>query len=121
MLITGALVTLAGIFRNGQAHRSDVERSGSDGERAAPPAIRTDRPERREQAVVQPPEAWRIARDALRPGDPESGTLEELGGRLVYVLVFTTGDGRIDEVILDAASGRVISVRRTPPSDAGTR
>ena len=76
------------------------------------PALRLARPGSRSQADISPGEAWEIATAAAGPGRPEFAALQELGGRLVYVLLMEAErDGRVIEVIVDAESGEVVLPR----------
>jgi hypothetical protein len=92
----------------------------------AGPPIQVARPGLRSRATVTPVAAWRIGRAAVPDVAPASGTLAELGGKLVYVLRFGSPGSGSAEVIVDAGSGSVLStrVRRRRPGDStrdGTR
>jgi hypothetical protein len=72
------------------------------------------RPGLRAQATVTPAQAWQTASASLGEGEALWAVLEPLSGRLVYVLIFRGKDELLDEMIVDARSGALLSARLKP-------
>jgi hypothetical protein len=110
-LLTTALVAVVGATGIWRTHGSDGSRAYGNGDSAAP-SIRETQPGLRRMASVSPRDAWTLVEGATGSNSPLAGRLTELGGKLVYVLYLRSTDGRVEEVIVDAGTGAIMSLPR---------
>lgn len=96
------------------ARRPPNDAAGQEAADTFSPPLRVARPGLLAQAKVPPAQAWRTARASIGEEEPLWGVLEPLSGHLVYVLLFRNQQERIDELIVDANTGVLLSTRHQP-------